>query len=213
MNKTEVLGAFLLANIPEIITQEEFDDVKKAIKELQQENQELKSKIKTYEDTEDLTLMFMYCNEKAKGKIEELEKENLILREIVMIKKMVIPYKEINDKSLYDLYTIPSYSDLAKENQELKKQLKIKHDGFMASVDESCELAEEIQKYKKIIDMLLDLEQEKEELINYLKEQIKHIDDLITKGKPKPYGEELNLYENSKLRYLEILSKIEKSDK
>lgn len=152
MNKTEVLGAFLLANIPEIITQEEFDDVKKAIKELQQENQELKSKIKTYEDPEDLTLMFMYCNEKAKGKIEELEKENLILREIVMIKKMAIPYKEINDKSLYDLYTIPSYSDLAKENQELKKQLKIKHDGFMASVDESCELAEEIQKYKEVID-------------------------------------------------------------
>ena len=70
MNKTEVLGAFLLANIPEIITQEEFDDVKKAIKELQQENQELKSKIKTYEDPEDLTLMFMYCNEKAKDKIQ-----------------------------------------------------------------------------------------------------------------------------------------------
>ena len=66
---------------------------------------------------------------------------------------------------------------------------------------------------KSAKDMLLDLEQEKEELINYLKEQIKHIDDLIIKGKPKPYGEELNLYENSKLRYLEILSKIEKSDK
>ena len=74
----------------------------------------------------------------------------------------------------------------------------------------------------KLIDEIKQLEwenqrlqQEKEELINYLKKQIKHIDDLITKGKgkPKPYGEELNLYENSKLRYLEILSKIEKSDK
>ena len=42
MNKEEILSAFLLANIPEIITQEEFNDVKKAIKQLQQENQELK---------------------------------------------------------------------------------------------------------------------------------------------------------------------------
>ncbi len=159
MNKTEILGAFLLANIPEIITQEEFDDVKKAIKELQQENQELKSKIKTYEDPEDLTLMFMYCNEKAKDKIqelekqlEELEKQNFNLREYIVVNKMAIPYEEIKDKSLYDLYTIPSYSDLSKENQELKKQLKEKHDGFMASVDESCDLAEEVQKYKEVID-------------------------------------------------------------
>lgn len=66
---------------------------------------------------------------------------------------------------------------------------------------------------RRILNVVKNLQQEKEELINYLKEQIKHIDDLITKGKPKPYGEELNLYENSKLRYLEILSKIEKSDK
>ena len=29
MNKEEILNTFLLANIPEIITQEEFDDVKK----------------------------------------------------------------------------------------------------------------------------------------------------------------------------------------
>ena len=104
----------------------------KVVKNLQQENQELKKQL------------------------EELEKENLILREIVMIKKMAIPYKEINDKSLYDLYTIPSYSDLSKENQELKKQLKIKHNGFMASVDESCDLAKENQKYKEVIDKAIE---------------------------------------------------------
>lgn len=122
------------------------------VKNLQQENQQLKEKIKTYEDPEDLTLMFMYCDEKAKDKIQELEKQNINLREDIMLKKIAIPYEEINDKSLYDLYTIPSYSDLSKENQELKKQLKIKHNGFMASVDESCDLAEEIQKYKDVID-------------------------------------------------------------
>ena len=47
MNREEILNAFLLANIPEIITQEEFDDVKKAIKQSQQENQELKEMHKT----------------------------------------------------------------------------------------------------------------------------------------------------------------------
>lgn len=47
MNKEEILNTFLLANIPEIITQEEFDNVKKAIKQSQQENQELKEMHKT----------------------------------------------------------------------------------------------------------------------------------------------------------------------
>ena len=45
MNKEEILNTFLLANIPEIITQEEFNDVKKAIKDLQQENQKYKEVI------------------------------------------------------------------------------------------------------------------------------------------------------------------------
>ena len=89
-----------------------------------------------------------------KEKCMELEKQNFNLREYIVVNKMAIPYEEIKDKSLYDLYTIPSYSDLSKENQELKKQLKIKHNGFMASVDESCELAEKNQKYKEVIDRL-----------------------------------------------------------
>lgn len=72
----------------------------------------------------------------------------------------------------------------------------------------------ELQEYKSAIisveSELQKVEKEKQELIDYLNNQIKHLDNLINKSKPKPYGEELNLYENSKLRYLEILSKIEK---
>lgn len=136
------------------------EDKLKALKELSereyQENQQLKAKIKTYEDPEDLTLMFMYCNEKAKDKIQELEEQNFNLREDIMLKKMAIPHEKIKDKSLYDLYDMPSYSDLSKENQELKKQLKTKHDGFMASVDESCDLAKENQKYKEVIDKAIE---------------------------------------------------------
>ena len=45
MNKEEILNTFLLANIPEIITQEEFNDTKKAIKQLLQENQKYKEVI------------------------------------------------------------------------------------------------------------------------------------------------------------------------
>lgn len=40
--------------------------------------------------------------------------------------------------------------NLIKENQELKEQLKIKHDGFMASIEEKCELADENQKLKEM---------------------------------------------------------------
>lgn len=58
------------------------------------------------------------------------------------------------DKTIYEYVkeVLDMNSAYAKENQELKKQLKIKHDGFMASVEESCELAEENQKYKEVID-------------------------------------------------------------
>ena len=42
MNKEEILNTFLLANILEIITQEEFDDVKKAIFKMLKENKILK---------------------------------------------------------------------------------------------------------------------------------------------------------------------------
>ena len=69
----------------------------KVVKNLQQENQELKKQL------------------------EELEKENLILREIVMIKKMAIPYEEIKDTSLYDLYAMPSYIDLVEKDRKYKE--------------------------------------------------------------------------------------------
>lgn len=41
-----------------------------------------------------------------------------------------------------------NYGQLEKENQGLKKQLQIKHDGFMASTDELCECAVENDRLK-----------------------------------------------------------------
>ena len=60
-----------------------------------------------------------------------------------------------NPKKQLEFYKDLS-EQLEKDNQELKKQLKIKHDGFMASVEESCELAEENQKYKEVIDKAIE---------------------------------------------------------
>ena len=51
--------------------------------DLFKENQQLKEKINTYENPEDLTLMFMYCNEKAKDKIKELQATNESLTSLV----------------------------------------------------------------------------------------------------------------------------------
>lgn len=49
MNEQEVLGAFLLVNNPIVLSEEETKDVQKAIKQLQQENQQLKDKLSKIE--------------------------------------------------------------------------------------------------------------------------------------------------------------------
>lgn len=51
--------------------------------------------------------------------------------------------------------TINYIEQLQQENKELKKQLQIKHDGFMASTDELCEYAVENDKLKKFNNKLL----------------------------------------------------------
>ena len=51
------------------------------IMRLERENKELKEKINTYENPDDLTLMFMYCEEKAKDKIKELQNKIHILED------------------------------------------------------------------------------------------------------------------------------------
>lgn len=65
----------------------------------------------------------------------------------------------LNELSDFDKFCIQHCNDIKEileENQDLKKQLKIKHDGFMASVEESCELAEKNQKYKEVIDKAIE---------------------------------------------------------
>lgn len=53
------------------------------IDKLQQENKQLKEKVDIYENPEDMTLMFMWCDEKAKDKIKHLTSVLKEIREIV----------------------------------------------------------------------------------------------------------------------------------
>ena len=50
MSEEEILGAFLLINDYRILTNEELEDVKKAINNLQQENTKLKQQLKDIEE-------------------------------------------------------------------------------------------------------------------------------------------------------------------
>lgn len=49
MSEKDILGAFLLVNNPIVLSEEEIKDVQKAIKQLQEENQQLKMIIEEYE--------------------------------------------------------------------------------------------------------------------------------------------------------------------
>ena len=49
--------------------------IQRCMMNLQQENQQLKEKINQYENPEDLTLFYMWLDEKAKDKIKELKNQ------------------------------------------------------------------------------------------------------------------------------------------
>ena len=65
----------------------------KRIVEIQQENKQLKEKINTYENPEDLTLMFMYCDEKAKDKIKQLKE---VIEEVRELRDQFIDENELS---------------------------------------------------------------------------------------------------------------------
>lgn len=50
-------------------------ELKKELNKVNEENKKLKEQIEVYEDPEDLTLIFMYCDIEAKDKIKELKKQ------------------------------------------------------------------------------------------------------------------------------------------
>ena len=66
------------------------------IKKLQQENAQLKKRVDMYENPEDLTLMFMYCDEKAKDKIKHLESEkDDFIKTIIELQYEIVDLKSV----------------------------------------------------------------------------------------------------------------------
>ena len=51
------------------------------ITNLQEENEHLRTQVNTYENPDDMTLFYMWIDEKAKDKMKQLEKENERLKE------------------------------------------------------------------------------------------------------------------------------------
>lgn len=97
--------------------QEENEKLRKTIKDddltinkLCKENKQLKEQINVYKNPDDLTLMFMYCDEKAKDKIKDLQQR---------INK-AIEYIEDNSTNTYLLKTfdIDMLLEILKEGEE-----------------------------------------------------------------------------------------------
>lgn len=97
MNKEEILNTFLLANIPEIITQEEFDDVKKAIFKMLKENKILKEN--------------SYHNDKV---VDKVNWENQLLKKQIAI---------LDKTNIQLMSKLDRYDAIVDERDELKKQL------------------------------------------------------------------------------------------
>lgn len=76
-----------------------------------EENRRLKEKINTYENPEDLTLMFMYCDEKAKDKIKQLKE---VIEEVREEIKDLLSHWKGNDLVERDLNELLEILDKAK---------------------------------------------------------------------------------------------------
>ena len=73
-----------------------------------EENRRLKDKINTYEHPENLTLMFMYCDEKAKDKINQLKE---VIEEVREYIEKNLSFCENDSQGIYEKCNIRIASD------------------------------------------------------------------------------------------------------
>ncbi len=85
---------------------EEYQTLKKQVKmadyitNLQQENEQLRTQVNTYENPDDLTLFYMWLDEKAKDKMRHMENEIIQLKQFnQMLTEMGEDYKSRCEKA------------------------------------------------------------------------------------------------------------------
>ena len=168
MNKEEILNTFLLANIPEIITQEEFDDVKKAIFKMLKENKILKEN--------------SYHNDKV---VDKVNWENQLL------KKQIKTQDETNIQLISKL---DRYDAIVDERDELKNQLttyqilhrdcKVDNLKNISKIEEMENQQKEFIEYmNKTIEELECDDVDDEEMKGYLIQRIDTFKEILSKYK------------------------------
>ena len=131
------------------------------LEQLQQENQELKAKIKTYEDPEDLTLMFMYCDEKVKDKIKELKKQ---------LHEASIKMQEMIEQDIECPSNCSKLKELKKQLEELEEEnFNLRENIYI----EKMSFSSEGRNIKELIEMSTyeDLLNQQKEFIDYLENE------------------------------------------
>ena len=169
MNKEEILNTFLLANIPEIITQEEFDDVKKAIFKMLKENKILKEN--------------SYHNDKV---VDKVNWENQLLKKQIAI---------LDKTNIQLISKLDRYDVIVDERDELKKQLttyqilhrdcKVDNLKNISKIEEKENQQKEFLNYLKdklcIANEVLDNPEEDEDTRSYILARKFMLEEILSK--------------------------------
>lgn len=107
--------------------------------------------------------------EQLEQEVKDYYIQNVNLRADIMIEKMSIPDKQIKDVSFYELYNMPTYYELTKENQKLKEQLE----DMTLCRDIASGHRQEVQDRETLL-----LKHQKE-FADYLKKRQKEVCDVI----------------------------------
>lgn len=92
----------------------------------------LQEKVNQYENPDDMTLMFMWCNEKAKDKIKHLQEENERLKdekpEYILrwkLEEQIDDYKSRNEKAIEYIELYLKHNAFKNKNYELVDNLRL----------------------------------------------------------------------------------------